>query len=259
MAISVFKRMFGGGSPASDGARRGAGVPAGERVYAIGDVHGRLDLLIDLLDTIDRDDAERAPAATRIVLLGDLVDRGPQSKQVIDHVLARDWRGRAVTVLQGNHEEVFLLTLAGDLEATRFWLRIGGRETMMSYGTPAELIDRAGPLDLVEDFVPRVPADHVTFLHRLRDMVSIGNYCFVHAGIKPGVPIERQKPEDLHWIRDRFLDYEGDHGATVVHGHSIATDVESLHNRIGIDTGAYASDRLTAVGLEDERRWFLST
>ena len=255
MGLFGFGRKSNGGPP----ALAGTGVPAGERVYAVGDVHGRLDLLTALLDAIDRDDAGRDDAETRIVLLGDLVDRGPELKQVIDHVLTRDWRGRDVAVLKGNHEEVFLLTLAGDLEATRFWLRIGGAETMISYGTPVELIDRAGALDVVEDFAPRVPADHVAFLHGLADRVSIGGYCFVHAGIKPGVPIDRQKPADLRWIRDRFLDYEGGHGATIVHGHSIATDVENLHNRIGIDTGAYATGKLTAVGLEGDRRWFLST
>ncbi|MDB5677668.1 MAG: serine/threonine protein phosphatase [Sphingomonas bacterium] len=250
--------MFGG-SPAGEGARGDASVPAGKRVYAIGDVHGRLDLLTELLDAIDRDDAGRDAAETMIVLLGDLVDRGPHSKQVIDHLIERDWRGREVAMIKGNHEEVFLLTLAGDLEATRFWLRIGGRETMMSYGTPAELIDSAGPLDIAEDFMARVPREHVAFLQSMGDSLGVGGYCFVHAGIKPGVPIERQKPADLRWIRDRFLDYEGSHGATIVHGHSIATDVENLHNRIGIDTGAYQTGKLTAVGLEGDRRWFLAT
>jgi serine/threonine protein phosphatase 1 len=249
--------MFGG-SPERE-ARSNATIPAGERVYAIGDVHGRLDLLTGLLDAIDRDDATREPANTRIVLLGDLVDRGPHSMQVIDHLLTRDWRGREVTTLKGNHEEVFLLTLAGDLEATRFWLRIGGAETMQSYGTSAETLDRAGPLDIIEDFIPRVPDAHVAFLQRLPDTATAGGYCFVHAGIKPGVPIERQKPEDLRWIRDRFLDYEGSHGSVIVHGHSVSAEVEEMPNRIGIDTGAYSSGKLTAVGLEADRRWFLTT
>jgi serine/threonine protein phosphatase 1 len=236
-----------------------AAMAQGERVYAIGDVHGRLDLLTALLDSIDRDDAGRDVARTRIVLLGDLVDRGPQSKQVIDHLIERDWHGREVAMLKGNHEEVFLLTLAGDLEATRFWLRIGGAETMISYGTPAELIESGDPLDIAEDFMRRVPSGHVAFLQSMGDSLVIGGYCFVHAGIKPGVPIDRQKPADLRWIRDRFLDYEGSHGAMIVHGHSIATEVENLHNRIGIDTGAYASGKLTSVGLEGDQRWFLST
>ena len=251
------KSLFGG-DPES--RRRPEGdVPPGERVYAIGDVHGRLDLLVHLLDLIDRDDASRGPARTRIVLLGDLVDRGPQSKQVLDHLLARDWRGREVTFLRGNHEEVFLLTLAGNLEATRFWLKIGGAETMASYGVPQALIESGDAVGLADDFIARVPDSHIGFLHRMTDTLVVGGYCFVHAGIKPGVPLDRQKPEDLRWIRDRFLDYEGSHGLVVVHGHSISPAVEEFHNRIGIDTGAYETGILTAIGIEAEHRWFLAT
>lgn len=259
LAISMLRRVFGGSPRADRAGRVGAAIPTGERVYAVGDIHGRCDLLVQLLDAVFEDDASRGEARTTIVLLGDLVDRGPASRQVIDHLIRRDWQGRQIVVLKGNHEEVFLLTLAGDLEATRFWLRIGGAQTMVSYGTPEGLLAQAGPLDIVEDFVPRVPLDHVSFLNGLHDMIVIGGYCFVHAGVKPGVPLHRQKLEDLRWIRDRFLDYEGSHGAMIVHGHSVTIEVENLHNRIGIDTGAYASGTLTAVGLEDDRRWFLST
>jgi len=236
-----------------------ADVPPGERVYAIGDVHGRLDLLVPLLDAIDADDAARGPADTRIVLLGDLVDRGPQSKQVIDHLMQRDWRGRKVTFLRGNHEEVFLLTMAGNMEATRFWLKIGGADTMASYGVPQALIEGDNPVALADDFIARVPDEHTSFLHRMTDSLVVGGYAFVHAGIKPGVPLDRQKPEDLRWIRDRFLDYEGSHGTIVVHGHSISPAVEEFHNRIGIDTGAYATGILTAIGIEGDQRWFLAT
>lgn len=257
MISRALKGLFGGESaprrqPEGD-------VPTGERVYAIGDVHGRLDLLIRLLDSIDRDDAERGAAETRIVLLGDLVDRGPQSKDVIDHLIQRDWRGRRVTCLRGNHEEVFLLTLAGNLEATRFWLKIGGAETMASYGVPQALIESNDAVALADDFIARVPDAHTAFLHRMTDTVVVGGYCFVHAGIRPGVPLDRQKPEDLRWIRDRFLDYEGSHGTVVVHGHSISPAVEEFHNRIGIDTGAYATGILTAIGIEANHRWFLAT
>lgn len=250
--------FFGFGRKVAKGAGSAA-IPGGERVYAIGDVHGRLDLLTGLLDQVDRDDAGRGAARTRIVFLGDLVDRGPQSAQVIEHVLTRDWGGRPVTVLQGNHEEVFLLTLNNDLEATRFWLRIGGVETMESYGTPRDLIDHAGALDIAQDFIARVPDAHVAFLHKLAEAVTIGGYHFVHAGVRPGVALDRQKPEDLRWIRERFLDYEGSHGAMIVHGHSIALEVEELSNRIGIDTGAFHTGRLTAIGLEGTDRWFLQT
>jgi serine/threonine protein phosphatase 1 len=248
--------LFGGDSAK---AAASAHVPAGERLYAIGDVHGRLDLLTSLLDVIELDDAARGPADTRIILLGDLVDRGPQSKQVIDHLLGRDWGNRRPVFLKGNHEEVFQLTLAGNLEAARFWLRIGGEETMISYGVSQALIDSGDTLSLCEDFAIRVPDAHAVFLHRMIDSLAVGGYCFVHAGLKPGVPLDRQKPEDLRWIRERFLDFEGSHGAIVVHGHSISPAVEELHNRIGIDTGAYASGTLTAVGIEAGHRWFLAT
>jgi len=258
MIATRLKGMFGGKRAAAPIAR-GPAVPAGERVYAIGDVHGRLDLLEELLDRIDADDAARGAAKTTIVFLGDLVDRGPQSRQVIDHVITRDWKGRAVRHLQGNHEEVFLLALTGDPEAVRYWTRIGGNEAMMSYGVPGELLARGTSLAIGEDFIPRVPRDHILFLNRMTDHVTIGDYAFVHAGVRPGVALEKQKPSDLRWIRDEFLDHEGDHGAVIVHGHTITEDVEEYPNRIGIDTGAFSSGRLTALGLEGAERWYLQT
>jgi serine/threonine protein phosphatase 1 len=253
-----FRGLFGA-SRRSSVTRGSAFVPSDERIYAIGDVHGRLDLLIALLETIECDDEARAAANTRVVLLGDLVDRGPQSNQVIEHLLTRDWGGRWPVFLKGNHEEVFLLTLAGNLEAARFWMRIGGAETMASYGVSQALIESGDMLSLCEDFARRVPDAHAMFLNRMTDTLVVGGYCFVHAGIKPGVPLDRQKPEDLRWIRERFLDFEGSHGMIIVHGHSISPAVEELHNRIGIDTGAYTSGTLTAIGIEAGHRWFLAT
>ncbi len=149
--------------------------------------------------------------------------------------------------------------LAGSLDAARFWMRIGGRETMRSYGVPQALIDSGDTLSLCEDFAKRVPDEHAVFFHRMINSLVVGGYCFVHAGLKPGVPIDRQKPEDMRWIRERFLDFEGSHGTVVVHGHSISPVVEERHNRIGIDTGAYASGILTAIGIEMGYRWFLTT
>jgi len=239
--------------------RSRAGVPPGTRVYAIGDVHGRLDLLTAMLDRIDADDARRGPADTTIVLLGDLVDRGPQSAQVIDHVVERDWRGRSLKILQGNHEEVMLLALSGDLEAMRFWTRIGGGETMASYGVPAALIEGGNAQQLFEDFVRRIPRSHCALLYRMVDHVTVGDYAFVHAGIRPGIPLEKQRVNDLRWIRGEFLDHEGDLGAVVVHGHTITATVEEYDNRIGIDTGAYTTGRLTVLGLEGVERWYMSS
>jgi serine/threonine protein phosphatase 1 len=260
MIARRLKNLFGGGGPRGEAtAFSGAHLPPGERLYAIGDVHGRLDLLTHLLDAIERDDAARGAAETRIILLGDLVDRGPQSKHVIDHLLTRDWGARRPVFLKGNHEEVFLLTLGGNLEAARFWTRIGGAETMASYGVSEALIESGDMLSLCEDFARRVPDAHAMFLNRMADTLVVGGYCFVHAGLRPGVPLDRQKAEDLRWIRERFLDFEGSHGTIVVHGHSISPAVEERHNRIGIDTGAYASGTLTAIGIEAGHRWFLAT
>ncbi|MEO6217650.1 MAG: metallophosphoesterase family protein [Sphingomonas sp.] len=257
--MMVASKLLGLFSGSRQPAKSRACVPPDTRVYAIGDVHGRLDLLIAMLDRIDVDDAGRPPADTSIVLLGDLVDRGPHSAQVIDHVIERDWHGRSVKVLQGNHEEVMLLALSGDLEAMRFWTRIGGGETMASYGVPAELIERGNAQQLFDDFVARIPRSHCALLYRTVDHVTIGDYAFVHAGIRPGIPLDKQKVNDLRWIRGEFLDHEGDLGAVVVHGHTITETVEEYDNRIGIDTGAYATGRLTVLGLEGQERWYLSS
>lgn len=256
MVLSKLKNLFGASAAAQAAS---AVLPDGERVYAIGDIHGRLDLLTDLLARIDADDAARGDARTRIIFLGDLVDRGPDSAGVVELLATRDFGRRQIDFLLGNHEEVFLKALGGNLETIRFWLRIGGEETLLSYGTPIELIDRGLADELVADFLPRVPSHHVAFLHKMTDMVRLGDYCFVHAGVRPHVALDRQKPEDLRWIREQFLNFEGNFGATVVHGHSIAAQVEELPNRIGIDTGAYATGRLTALALEGGERWYLAT
>lgn len=234
-------------------------IPSGQRVYAVGDIHGRLDLLDDLMSRIDRDDAERGPADTMLVFLGDLVDRGPHSSGVVDRLMRLSCSGRNMHILMGNHEEVFLLAAAGDVQAMRLFVRIGGMETILSYGVSEEEYRAADFEALTAIFARRVPPEHVAFISSFKDWLEIGGYLFVHAGIRPGVPLEDQSPSDLRWIRDHFLSHEGDHGKRIVHGHSIREEVEPRPNRIGIDTGAYASNRLSAVGLEGEHYWFLST
>jgi serine/threonine protein phosphatase 1 len=233
-----------------------ATVPEGQRVYAVGDVHGRLDLFETLIDKIEADDSARGPADTTVVLLGDLVDRGPDSAGVID--AARAWGSRRnVRLLAGNHEEMFLDSLHR-IETLRHFLRYGGRETVLSYA-----IDRAHyaewTLEELQQQMRRVvPVAHREYLAAGEDAIRIGDYLFVHAGIRPGVPLEDQKASDMRWIRDRFIEHDGDHGFVVVHGHTITDEVEERHNRIGIDTGAFMSGRLTAVGLEGAERWFLT-
>lgn len=253
MLQSTFSRWFRGRTSQLPS------IPGGLRVYAVGDIHGRLDLLDALLLEIDADDALRPPAQTHLIFLGDLIDRGPQSAGVVDRVMQLSRSHPRVGLLMGNHEEVFLRALEGDARATKLLARIGGRATMMSYGIAQrdyELLDYA---DLTALLKARVPEDHVDFLRSFEDHIAIGDYTFVHAGIRPGVPLEAQRASDLRWIRDEFLEHRGSHGTMIVHGHSITEDVDRQVNRIGIDTGAFATGRLTAIGLEGEESWFLST
>jgi len=229
------------------------------RVYAIGDIHGRLDLLDLLLSDIQVDDARRGVAATQIIFVGDLIDRGPDSAAVVERLLAFSKGPLPGRFLMGNHEEVFLRVLAGDVRAMRFFLRIGGRATVMSYGFDAEEYAALDFEALTARLIERVPESHVAFLSSFEEMIELGDYLFVHAGIRPGIDLAAQKTSDLRWIREDFLDCRDDHGKLVVHGHSITDEVDLKPNRIGIDTGAFDSGRLTAIGLEGAKRWFLST
>jgi serine/threonine protein phosphatase 1 len=231
-------------------------VPPGQRLYAIGDIHGRDDLFAQLLERIEADDGARGSAETTIILLGDLVDRGPASAAVVEraHRLAQR---RRVRLLAANHEEVMLNALGGSVEALRFFCRIGGEETIGSYGISREVMRGMAFDDLLPRFQAAVPAHHAALLRAAEDMVRIGDYAFVHAGVRPGVALVAQKPADLRWIREPFLDDPRWHGAMIVHGHTITDAVDVRANRIGIDTGSYASGKLTAVGLEGEERWFL--
>ena len=237
-----------------------ARVPDGMRVYAIGDIHGRNDLLHNLLKQIEADDAARGAADTHIIFLGDLMDRGPDSAGVINTAMALRDAGRKVRFLMGNHEEVFVRACRkNDTKVTRFFLRIGGEETVLSYAiTRAEYIT----LDmeqLSERLATLVPEAHLEFVESFEDQIVIGDYAFVHAGIRPGVPLSEQKPSDLRWIREDFVDQRGDLEKVVVYGHTIYDEIEERGSRIGIDTGAYASDKLTALGLEGGERWYLQT
>lgn len=233
-------------------------VPDGVRVYAVGDIHGCVTLFDRLIERIDADDAGRSAADTRLILLGDLIDRGPDSAAVLDRVRAlQNDPARRVTALMGNHEEAFLSVLDDDAGALGFFLRIGGRETLMSYGlSPTDLatMSDAGIAQWVRLNVPGHVAD---WLRSCKDQERVGDYLFVHAGVRPGVPLDRQRPSDLRWIRPEFMDDPGDHGAMIVHGHTISPDVDERHNRIGLDTGAYATGLLTAMGFEGADRWLV--
>ncbi|WBH17021.1 metallophosphoesterase family protein [Sphingomonas radiodurans] len=236
-----------------------AQLPHGRRIYAIGDIHGRLDLLDDLLAQIAEDDMARGPAQTGLVFLGDLVDRGPESAGVVERVRVLCAERPDTRCLAGNHEEILLGAYDGDTDLLRLLLRAGGTETLLSYGLGEAEFDAATIPELAELIVQHIPAEHIAFLRALDDYVVEGDYLFVHAGIRPGVALDRQATNDLRWIREPFLNHGGNHGMLVVHGHTITEEIDERDNRIGIDTGAYRSGRLTALGMEGDRRWSLAT
>ena len=232
----------------------------GRRAYAIGDIHGRLDLLQEIIYKIAEDDLMREPTGrTDIILLGDFVDRGPQSSGVLDYVMTLGQFWPNVTCLQGNHEEVFLMAARGDEAALRFMTRIGGRETIISYGASEAELNAMTLGELRDWLMATVPEAHLRFIESMTDRLTIGDYAFVHAGVRPQVPMDEQEGRDLRWIRDEFLGFEQPHDYFVIHGHSITSGVDRRDNRIGIDTGAYVTGVLTAIGLEGKEQWFLST
>lgn len=236
-----------------------AALPPGQRVYAIGDVHGRFDLLQDLIARIAADNAGRAPTEVHVVMLGDLIDRGPQSREIVDYFLKGAPGFASWHFIMGNHEEMLLKLIDNpDSSLMPQFLRFGGRETFESYGAPQRVLDTP---DLYSpDTLPfYVPEEHRAFMRKMEDGILVGDYFFTHAGIRPGVPLDQQEHQDLRWIRKGFLESEADHGMIVIHGHTVLDEVEIRPNRIGIDTGAYASGRLTALGLEGTERWFIQT
>lgn len=221
-------------------------------MYAIGDVHGRLDLFEHLRDAIEREIAAAPRVSSTVILLGDLVDRGPDSAGVI--AAARAWRERRkLHILLGNHEEMFLRSLT-ETDVLRQFLRHGGRETLLSYGIPREAYASATLPEIQQLARETLPAEDLEFIAGFEEMIAIGDYVFVHAGVLPEVPLDEQKSTDLRWIREPFLSSDADHGGVVVHGHTIADRPVVRANRIGVDTGAYRTGRLTALVLEGTRR-----
>jgi serine/threonine protein phosphatase 1 len=239
------------------GDKRPSG-PAHSRAYAIGDIHGRLDLLEDLLHQVERDHISRGPAKTYLVFLGDLVDRGPDSKGVIERLLTRPPEFARPVFIKGNHEEFFLRILEGEEDTIMDWLTYGGYECCESYGLSKGWTLNASAREIMGRLKAAVPASHHEFLDSMADSFQFGDYVFVHAGIRPGVAIEHQTGKDLRWIREGFLEDRTDHGVVVVHGHTIVDSPEQHRNRIALDTGAYRSGVLTALGLEGQERWFIS-
>jgi serine/threonine protein phosphatase 1 len=234
------------------------GDPKSPLIYAIGDVHGRLDLLRDLSSQIQTD---RGTRDAEVILLGDYVDRGPKSAGVLDALIAAEgFDGVTLTCLKGNHEAAFLEFLA-DPETGPRWAQIGGLDTIGSYGlrAPARKTDMALWAKLRDDLLAAIPDAHLDFLNNLAIHQTRGDYMFVHAGIDPRRPLEVQSEAEFLWIRKAFHKHAHRLKFTVVHGHSAKTKPIRKRGRICVDTGAYSTGRLTAVRIDRNRTRFLST
>lgn len=226
-------------------------LPAQLRIYAIGDVHGRADLLEAVFARIDAHQAANPALRPVTILLGDYVDRGTDSRAVLDLLIGRN-QTHEVVYLKGNHETYLLRFLHQPL-VFREWAAVGGRETLMSYGLKPSLnADPKTQKEMADAFRSAIPKAHLKFLGQLPTSFACGEYFFAHAGVKPSVPLNKQSEDDLLWIRDEFLLYEENFGKIVVHGHTPVADLDIRHNRINIDTGAYATGRLTCLILEGD-------
>lgn len=238
-------------------------VPDGTRVYAIGDIHGRADLLNRLLRKIGTDAVRAGADRNVLVCLGDYVDRGPNSKGVIDYMTSDPMKGFEVHCLLGNHEEIMLEFLR-DPGFGENWILNGGDKALESYGitapdTHSDDFNMADFKRLAAELREAMPKEHLDFLNSLILSHVEGDYLFVHAGIRPGVALDDQDPLDLIWIRETFTNDSRRYEKIVVHGHTITTTPDIHDNRIGIDTGAFHSGCLTALVLEGDQRTFITT
>ncbi|MDF1848806.1 MAG: metallophosphoesterase family protein [Parvibaculaceae bacterium] len=251
--VSKLRARFGRSSGQAE-------IPDGTIAYAVGDIHGRADLLEDLLSQIVSHSHSTQAKQRVIVFLGDYVDRGWKSNEVLERLSSLTLDGFDTVFLKGNHEEA-LLSFLDDPNFLDSWRQYGGLETLHAYGLK-DLNFRADEDYLKEvhsSFVRAFPKDQMTFLEGLPSSFELGGYLFVHAGVRPGVPLDQQNERDLRWIRDEFLESRMDFGKRVVHGHCPEEAPQVRPNRIGIDTGAYITGVLTAAVLQGTGVSFLHT
>jgi serine/threonine protein phosphatase 1 len=226
-----------------------AALPNGVRMYAVGDIHGRSDLLSRVLRGIDADCRRRPADRPVTVFIGDYIDRGPGSRAVLD-LLLRWRRDNEAVFLRGNHE-TFLTRFLADSRTLDEWRQNGGLETLLSYGLkPTISPDRREQVRLADRLAHAIPPEHLEFLESLDLSFCCGDFLFVHAGVRPGVPIHEQTEDDLLWIREEFLAHERPFERFVVHGHTPVNAPDLRRNRINIDTGAFATGRLTCIVIE---------
>jgi len=224
-------------------------LPEGVRIYAIGDVHGRADLLEQVFTRIDTHIAAHPVDYPIQVLVGDYIDRGPNSREVLDRLIGRA-KSSEMVLLKGNHE-TFVLEFLRNPSMLQSWSQMGGLETLMSYGiTPSLNADAKMQKELATTLQATLPKSHLILLQNLQSSFSCGGFFFAHAGARPGVPLTDQREADLLWIRDEFLLYEGKFEKIIVHGHTPVRVVDMRPNRINIDTGAYATGKLTCIIIE---------
>ncbi|TGX53510.1 serine/threonine protein phosphatase [Sphingomonas gei] len=243
--------------PARGWMRRRASTD-GQRVIAIGDIHGRWDLLETLIRAVEQHVTTGPAIPNQLVFLGDFIDRGPDSRRVVDFLRSAQKNSPRVHVLLGNHEQAMLHSVEGNSDAQGMWLEHGAAATLRSFGA-----DLPHPGEDNYAFGARIAgalgAETIDWLRDLPLSFRLGGYFFCHAGVRPGRSLGKQSVEDLLWIREAFLDSERQHGAVIVHGHSVAEDIEIRPNRIGVDTGAYRTGKLSAVILSDSGNWAIST
>jgi len=253
--MSILNRLFS----ARQRTPTNPAVPQGLRVYAIGDVHGRFDLLIEMTEKIRTDLADDPPERSVEIYLGDYVDRGPDARSVIEWLRSETGACDERICLKGNHEDIFLQFIA-DPGIAEYWRDLGGFETLYSYGVQPP-VARTGEAMLAshEQLMRVLPAEDPQFLRSLRLYSSFGDYLFVHAGLRPGVALEKQGEEDLIWIREPFLTSGHDFGQIVVHGHTPGDVPDIRGNRINIDTGAFLTGCLTCLVLEGTERRFIQS
>lgn len=252
--MKILHKLFGISDARPDTFR----LPPNTRAYAIGDVHGRLDLLRILLGKIEAHSAARPCDREYMIFLGDVIDRGPDSRGVIEYLMQAKASLPNPIFLAGNHEEMLLRVLHRDATSVHDWLAHGGAEFVESYGLDPATLDAMLPPDAAAAIRAMVPIDHLAFLNDFADSFKVGEYFFAHAGIRPGVPLAEQAIQDLHWIREDFLRSSVRFPAMIVHGHTISEGPDEQPNRIGIDTGAYRNGVLTALCVEGETREFLT-
>lgn len=254
MIRSLFRRLAAG----PEAEAKASLIPAGRRVYVIGDVHGRLDLLLNINEQIATELSNSSGCDAVTVLLGDYIDRGPHSAGVLEFLSSGNF-ATPIVALRGNHEEVMLQFL-DEASVLDSWRKFGGLETLHSYGVRvSEAMRGENYTEAQTQLLLAVPDRHREFLNATKTHLSLGDYYFCHAGVRPGVPLKEQTASDLLWIREEFLSYCGQFGKVVVHGHTPVEKPDVKPNRINIDTGAYASSNLTALVLEGSSQRFLTT